>query len=223
MDKDVITYRRNLPHILPKGGIFFITFRLAGTLPATVLNKLIEERNMYIKNADKDKSKKKKYKADKRFFSGYDKWLDSCQTGPVWFKNSIIAKIVYDIILKFDKNKYRLLCFCVMPNHAHLLIDLNKYDHKNSCTNTGTTASYPVTDILRRIKGASARMCNIALKRDGQFWHHESYDHYVRNITELHRIIKYILYNPVKAGLVDKWRDWDYCYIADDLKYIISY
>ena len=222
MDKDIITYCRNLPHILPKGSTFFITFRLVGTLPVSVLKKLVEERNIHIKNANIDKFKEEKYKADKRFFSGYDKWIDSCKTGSVWLKDNKLAKIVYNIILKFDQKRYRLLCCCIMPNHVHLLIDLNTYDHKDCCANTGTTSSYSVTDVLRRIKGASARMCNIALKRDGQFWHHESYDHYVRNVIDLHRIIKYILYNPVKAGLVDKWSDWDYSYIVDDLRYIMS-
>jgi putative transposase len=45
------------------------------------------------------------------------------------------------------------------------------------------------------------------------FWQYESYDHFVRNDAQLERIIKYVLYNPVKAGLVDDrshWK-WSYC------------
>ena len=37
-------YKRNLPHIHPEKGIFFITFRLAGTIPKSVLLDLLEKR-----------------------------------------------------------------------------------------------------------------------------------------------------------------------------------
>jgi hypothetical protein len=36
-----------------------------------------------------------------------------------------------------------------------------------------------------------------------KFWQAESYDHWVRDDTELERIAAYIENNPVKAGLVD--------------------
>ena len=49
--------------------------------------------------------------------------------------------------------------------------------------------------------------------KDGAFWHHESYDHYVRD-EELNRIIQYIVNNPVKAGMVEDWRDWKFTYLA---------
>jgi hypothetical protein len=36
-------YRRNLPHVQPPGATFFVTFRLAGSIPLTVLQALHEE------------------------------------------------------------------------------------------------------------------------------------------------------------------------------------
>lgn len=101
-----------------------------------------------------------------------------------------------------------------MPNHIHLLIkviDKEKESHK------GQSANYPVTDALRLLKGSTARLCNLELKRTGSFWQHESYDHYVRNEEELAQIIKYILYNPVKAGLVKEWNEWEFTYVNSDL------
>jgi len=72
----------------------------------------------------------------------------------------------------------------------------------------GPTNRYPLADTLRLIKGSTARQCNQYLKRSGQFWHHESYDHYIRNEEELYRIVKYMQNNPIKAGLVEKIEDW---------------
>jgi len=40
------------------------------------------------------------------------------------------------------------------------------------------------------------------------FWQDESFDHWIRNPGEWHKIRKYIEQNPVAAGLVDKPEDW---------------
>jgi len=50
--------------------------------------------------------------------------------------------------------------------------------------------------------------CNNHLERCGPFWQKESFDHWVRDVDELERIIRYIEENPVKAGLVASPEDW---------------
>jgi putative transposase len=60
-------------------------------------------------------------------------------------------------------------------------------------------------------------MPNHVHSRSGAFWEHESFDHYVRNRAEWLRIVKYVLENPVKAGLVHKWEDWPWNYVRDPL------
>lgn len=55
------------------------------------------------------------------------------------------------------------------------------------------------------------------LGQEGAFWEHESYDHYVRDEAELERIIKYVLYNPVKAGLAADWVAWPWTFSKQDL------
>ena len=65
---------------------------------------------------------------------------------------------------------------------------------------------------MQDIKKFTAREANKVLDRKGKFWQHESYDHVVRDQKELREIVKYILNNPVKAGLcedIDKWK-WNY-------------
>ena len=218
MKANIITYRRNLPHIHPQDGIFFITFRLYGSIPIYVLKELIDIRDKQIriinKKLDTTDYKNEKYKIEKHFFAEYDNWLDNCKSGPVWLKEKNVAQIVFDKLLDFDENKYNLLSFCIMPNHVHLLIATQKFD-RNIIRHSGKTASYYVADVLRLIKGNTARFCNKSLKRQGKFWHHESYDHFVRDEKELARIIKYILHNPVKAGLVQDYKDWEFNYYND--------
>ena len=84
-------------------------------------------------------------------------------------------------------------------------------------THVGVTAPYPLADTLKRLKGRTARYSNLALGRNGSFWHHESYDHVIRDQEEYDRIVWYTLNNPVKAGLVEKWEDWKFTFVSQDL------
>ncbi|MBN1145730.1 MAG: hypothetical protein JXA78_00630 [Anaerolineales bacterium] len=49
--------------------------------------------------------------------------------------------------------------------------------------------------------------------RLGVFWQAESYDHVARDDRELERILQYVIYNPVKAGLVLEWEKWPWTYL----------
>jgi len=204
-----IKYRRNLPHIHPEGYPLFITFRLANSLPIEILAELKAQREREL-SLKSNISLSERYDIERRFFEGYDGWLDRCEYGPRWLGNENVAKIVSDKIHAMDKNRYDLYAFCIMPNHGHILIEPGSVAQAK---HRGKSAKYPVTETLRLIKGSSARACNLLLGRNGNFWHHESYDHYVRDEQEMERIIKYILYNPVKAGLVKEWTDWRFTYV----------
>jgi hypothetical protein len=61
---------------------------------------------------------------------------------------------------------------------------------------------------LQHLKGYTAQQANRLLQRTGRFWHRESYDHIVRDVGEMERIISYVLENPVKAGLTTDWQLW---------------
>ena len=69
-----------------------------------------------------------------------------------------------------------------------------------------------LAEIMQSLKVYTARECNRALERKGQFWQHESYDHVIR-LGEYNRIITYTLNNPVKAGLAKEWKDWPWSYL----------
>lgn len=62
--------------------------------------------------------------------------------------------------------------------------------------------------IMHSLKSYTANEANKVLARRGQFWLHESYDHWVRDMDELERIIDYIRFNPVKANLCARPQDW---------------
>ena len=81
----------------------------------------------------------------------------------------------------------------IMPNQVHVLL-LPK-------------TSLPV--ILRWWKGSTARLANLILSRTGEaFLQDESFDHCVRDEAELDRLVRYVEYHPVSAGLAANPRAW---------------
>jgi len=76
---------------------------------------------------------------------------------------------------------------------------------------------YPgLSKIMHSLKGRSARESNLILARSGSFWEHESFDHVIRP-GKFDATIKYVLNNPVKAGLAKHWREWPWNYCREEL------
>jgi REP element-mobilizing transposase RayT len=213
-------YRRRLPHWHPEGQTFFITFRLVNSLPAQVIQALQEERErerqIICTQFSGNQQRQELYNLDKKYFGRFDAWLDRCiAESPRWLAQENVARIIVEQIHALDGERYRLIACCIMSNHIHLFIDTAGYQPPVTPPHDGPTAPYPLADTLKLLKGRTARYCNQALGRGGAFWHHESYDHVVRDEKEFERIIWYILNNPVKAGLVKNWEDWPFTYCVE--------
>jgi putative transposase len=100
INSDTDYYRRNLPHLQNAGKTYFVTFRLAGSLPKEIIQK---------------------QKAN-RTFSEYDASLDAASIGPTWLKDKVLAQHLYDHILAEALRSYRLDCFTILSNHVHLVL-----------------------------------------------------------------------------------------------------
>ena len=199
------SYRKNLPHIQPPGAILFVTFRLAGTLPRAVAEELrqqAEQRERQIQEtADPQERGKLLYEERKRQFARYDAILDSCKHGPTWLAQPEIAQIVQTSLHYLDGKMYDLDVYTIMSNHAHVVF---------TPLEDGKGGHVALSRIMHSLKRYTATEANKILQRRGKFWQHESYDHIVRDEAELNRIRRYILQNPVKAGLVEDETTWPY-------------
>ena len=204
-------YRRHLPHWQPDGATLFITFRLAGSLPQTVIAELLAERERQERALasidDTTIRQEKAYLEERRAFGRWDQALDTIHAGPRWLGEPHIADLVGKALHYRDARVYTLVAFCIMPNHVHMV-----------CTPLpGQNERYrPLASIMQSLKRYTAREASLALRRGGTFWQAESYDHVVRDAAELERIVSYVIHNPVKAGLVAEWEDWPWTYCASD-------
>ena len=137
-------------------------------------------------------------------------------------KDERVAAVVARQIHDLDGEAYQLDAYCVMSNHVHVVFTpfLNEASLREEHDEAGHlvfVSEYPgLSKIMHSLKGRSARECNLVLSRSGQFWEHESFDHVIR-AGKLMRTVKYVLNNPVKAGLVKDWREWRWSYCRKEL------
>ena len=111
---DFKIHKRNLPHWEMSGATYFITFRLANSIPVSVINKLREENVLKIKNEIKQMGKINKYRLNELKFEmlmKIDDYLDK-NIRIRYLSNQMIAKLVQDALLYFavlyvpDANDY---------------------------------------------------------------------------------------------------------------------
>ncbi|WP_104418485.1 transposase [Neolewinella xylanilytica] len=216
-------YKSRLPHYTPIGGTFFVTFRIHNALPLSVMQALQWEYQREIERIRKTSLGAQARraliaKARYAYFKQYDDRLDNRKSDRCFFSDPALCASLADHLHTFDDDLYELKAYCIMPNHAHLLLSLGNQlaDHHHFLLDEDELVSsyQPLHRIMQRVKGASARFLNQELGRTGTFWQKDSYDHYVRNAKAYENILYYILRNPEKAGLVGDWRNYRFTYHA---------
>jgi REP element-mobilizing transposase RayT len=103
--------------------------------------------------------------------------------------------------------RIRLHIAVIMPDHVHLLFTAMR-------DSDGWTFAIP--EILKAIKGTSARSINKLTGRHGPVWQDESFDHVLRGNESLRETIEYIRQNPVRKGLVLKPEEYPWLWMADE-------
>ncbi len=205
-------YERRMPHFQPAGATLFITFRLAGSLPKSVMNALRiyahHQEQAIARIPDPVERTRLLDESQRRIFGRWDRALDTVKQGPFWLRQPEIAELVAGAIHARDGEHLDLLAYCLMANHVHLV-----------CTPLRDEKGQPLSlsKMMQSLKGYTAQEANKLLERKGAFWQHESFDHWVRDEDELNRVVWYTRNNPVRAGLIDDETKWPWTYVREPL------
>jgi len=100
--------------------------------------------------------------------------------------------------LAWESFRAETLAFVVMPDHLHWLMALKEGAYLDT--------------VMRSIKNVSSRQVNASLKRRGKLWQSGFHDHALRKDEDLVATARYIVANPLRAGLVRSVGDyslWD--------------
>lgn len=154
------SYRRNLPHIQPPGATLFVTFRLAGSLPQSVIVQWKEERRRLACLAKTNPShyERVKFNFERARFTKFDGLLDDTAVGPVWLRDERVAAIVDESSHYRDGKVYRLDAFTIMPNHVHMVV-------KPLAIREGEDGYHALASIMQSLKGYTSFKCNQLLAR----------------------------------------------------------
>jgi hypothetical protein len=165
------TWRR-LPHWDQPDATYFVTFRLADSLPVEAQARLAELRRLSGTTA----------------FAETDRYLD-CGYGRCLLSNPTHSAAVAGALRHFDGSRYFLGAYAVMPNHVHALVQPLKSASLSRVLHQWKSYS------ARKLQGTGS------VPGAGAVWQDERYDRIVRNEYELRSFHDYILGNPAAARL----------------------
>jgi REP element-mobilizing transposase RayT len=197
--------RGYLPHVKREGASYFVTFRLTDSLPKEVLLKCLAERAGRLQRFHAAQEGAKRLgttlpkpqmldEIERDYFRKPEAFLDKGR-GACWLKRPEIAKLVADAVRFFAGERYRLDVWVVMPNHVHAVL--------------WPMPDHTLSQIAQSWKRYTSRAANKILARTGDtFWQPETFDHWIRNDEEHTRCCRYVVNNPVKAGLCAEPQDW---------------
>lgn len=98
-------------------------------------------------------------------------------------------------MLHHHGRRFSVLAWVVMPNHAHVLVEIWQT---------------PLAKVLQNWKSITAVEANKILRREGTFWQPEYWDRFMRDEAQVRKAIRYIENNPVKASLCRTPEAWPF-------------
>jgi REP element-mobilizing transposase RayT len=191
--------RGYLPQIKREGADYFVTFRLADSLPKEVLlryeaGKAERLRAFYNAKRLGRTTSHNEESINRDYLRKVERYLDT-GAGACHLRRADIAELVSRAVKFFNEQRYVLQEWVVMPNHVHVLF--------------WPMPNYVVGELVKSWKQfSSLRAKRILGLAEERFWQPESFDHWVRDDEERARIARYIRNNPVTARLCVRPEDW---------------
>ncbi len=180
--------RRHLAHWEQAGTTYFVTFRLADSIAADVLAQWREERAAWLKVHPQPWDWKTTREYMRRFEEEREQWLDQGH-GSCLLRETNVQGIVRENLDRFDRDRYVIDAFVIMPNHVHVIVK--------------PLASNALGAILHSWKSFTSNSINRLIERDGSLWMAEAFDTIVRDFEHLVACRDYIERNPQRASLRD--------------------
>ncbi|HYW78094.1 MAG TPA: hypothetical protein VE890_00900 [Thermoguttaceae bacterium] len=193
-DLAIRVYHRRLPHWRQDGATYFVTFRLADSIPQEQLRALKQWREIWERSHPQPRNEKEWEELVREITRKTEAWMDEGY-GECVFRNRAVAAEMSKSLLHFQDERCLTSCFTVMPNHIHAVMK--------------PLGRFELEGIVGSVKRFVGRKANSLLGRSGELWAQESYDRIVRNEEHLYRVVQYIGRNPAKAGMPrDRWIRW---------------
>lgn len=184
--EDVEKHTTVLPHWEQPGATYFVTFRLADSLPRRQLDDWKRERDAWIEVHPRPWADEIEREYHERFSATIERWLDVGH-GSCALRNTIFAHIVGDALNHFEGSRCVQHAWVVMPNHVHALFTLLNGHHLH--------------DLLHSWKSYTASRIHAITGEQGALWQRDYFDRLIRDPSHFNNCVRYIRKNPTKAHL----------------------
>lgn len=181
--KASLTHRDCLPHVRQENVIYFITFRLADSLPAARTAELRKERDRWLLQNPPPHTAAQNHQYRQIWTVHIENLMDAGH-GACILREPRSRDVIESLVRHHDSVAYRLGDFVIMPNHVHALLQ--------------PLPGWPLSRILQAWKSASTRKINLLLGRRGPLWQEEYFDHALRDLASLSKFTHYIQSNPAR-------------------------
>ncbi len=192
-DADTVRTRRNLPHWSQQGKLYFVTWRLADSLPKDVLARIKVDRRIWLSqhgdipiSAMEPFVKREYYRL---FHHRVQQWLDAGH-GSCVLRRSEVLQIMIDALHHFHGERYHLGSYAIAGNHVHLLVSPH--------------AGVELSSVIHSWKSYTSNAINKALERSGRLWMDEYFDRILRNQLHLDKVEAYIAAHLRQGAYVER-------------------
>ena len=175
-----------LPHWQQGSVYYFVTWRLADALPSEKLTQWREQHAIWLRLHPKPWTSEVEAEYHAKFAETIDKWLDAGE-GSCVLCDPLSARLVADALLHFDRERYVMDAFVIIPNHVHTLFRLLE--------------PFRLESVVQSWKGFTSREINKRLARRGTLWQDDYWDRLIRNESHWSKCREYIFNNPMRAKL----------------------
>jgi putative transposase len=186
--KPVTWHNGVLPHLRQDGATYFVTFRLADSLPQSKLRELRAYRDEWNRQHPLPQSREQLDELAREMFTRIERWIDQ-GLGSCVLRDKAAAHCMADAMQHFAGDRYVLGAYVVMPNHVHAIVQPLH------------PAIHSLDSILGSWKQYASREINIQRQAPGPLWQEEGFDRVIRDAEHLYRVLQYIGRNPRNAGL----------------------
>ena len=182
--------RANLPHWDQGAKFYFVTFRLADSLPRRLVQSIKRDRMEWKEKHPQPWGKAELREYATRLSNVLESRLDAGE-GSCVLQRADIRPIVEKTLMHFEKDRTEMWAYVVMPNHVHAVFRL--------------LDDAALGDLLKSWKSYSAKVINKLLGRRGALWDKESWDRLVRSPEHGAHYVQYILDNPKGMSWLKAW------------------
>ncbi len=123
----------------------------------------------------------------------YSITIDCYKNQEIFVEKSVVSMCLEHLRYIIDEYFFSVYVYCFMPSHLHLLL----------------VGKSEIADLRKAVKIFKQKSgYNFKQEYQKSLWQSSFYDHVLRKDEDIERVARYILENPVRAGLVKNF--WEY-------------